>query len=228
MRRAGNNRRQGPRNSNVPQQENSQFSVVSICRFPGIGFPDKLLCTLKYCDSASFNSTPTPSSQVYSCNSLYDPDVSGSGHQPLNFDQFASLYETYVVVGATVKLEYFNNSGTVPCYVTAGYSPNVLAYTVDNLVEGKYFKKGILGLSSAGNSIRVINLPYMSTAEIFGTKFVEGDPDYYTPVSTNPTKQWYVTIKGRALDGVTNLNFTVRSTILYDVVFKGHKVPTPS
>ncbi len=39
----------------------------------------------------------TGSEYVFRLNSLYDPDLTGTGHQPYGFDQFAALYSRYKV-----------------------------------------------------------------------------------------------------------------------------------
>lgn len=45
-------------------------------------------------------------------NSLFDPDFSGIGHQPMGFDQWSNLYNHYVVVGARMTVRFMNASGS--------------------------------------------------------------------------------------------------------------------
>ena len=39
-------------------------------------------------------------------NSLFDPDQTGTGHQPYYFDQFAALYNRYTVLGSKLTAEF--------------------------------------------------------------------------------------------------------------------------
>jgi len=54
----------------------------------------------------------------YRVNSIYDPDLTGLGHQPLSHDQWALFYNHYVVnkCAATFKFTY-NGTASVPFYV---------------------------------------------------------------------------------------------------------------
>lgn len=47
-------------------------------------------------------------SYVFSCNGLWDPNVSGVGHQPTGFDQFMLMYQEYQVIGAKIRVEFAN------------------------------------------------------------------------------------------------------------------------
>ncbi len=50
-----------------------------------------------------------PSTYVFSANGLYDPDVTGIGHQPIGFDQLVGvMYDHYVVVGAKITATFTN------------------------------------------------------------------------------------------------------------------------
>ncbi len=44
--------------------------------------------------------------QTWSLNSIFDPDVSGVGHQPLGHDQWANLYHDYYVNKVRVRSTY--------------------------------------------------------------------------------------------------------------------------
>jgi hypothetical protein len=37
---------------------------------------------------------------LFSCNGLFDPNVTGTGHQPLYFDQLMAIYDHYVVLNS--------------------------------------------------------------------------------------------------------------------------------
>ncbi len=39
-------------------------------------------------------------------NSLYDPDVTGTGHQPYQYDQLTAIYQNYIVKGCYVDLTF--------------------------------------------------------------------------------------------------------------------------
>ena len=45
-----------------------------------------------------------PASYVFSANGLYDPNITGIGHQPRGFDQLMALYDHYVVIGVRAIL----------------------------------------------------------------------------------------------------------------------------
>lgn len=46
----------------------------------------------------------TCASNLFACNGLYDPDISGTGHQPRGFDEMMLLYEKYTVIGSRIKV----------------------------------------------------------------------------------------------------------------------------
>lgn len=48
-------------------------------------------------------------SYVFAANGLFDVNISGVGHQPAGFDQYMALYNEYVVLGSTIKVEFSNS-----------------------------------------------------------------------------------------------------------------------
>lgn len=50
-------------------------------------------------------------------NSLFDPDLTGVGTQPVGFDQYAALYEKYRVYEASYKVSFTSSSTTRDCIV---------------------------------------------------------------------------------------------------------------
>jgi len=54
----------------------------------------------------------SPSYQVFNLSSLFDPDTTGTGHQPIGFDQMMPLYDHYTVHAAEVVVHMTSNDAT--------------------------------------------------------------------------------------------------------------------
>lgn len=50
---------------------------------------------------------------VFSANGLYDPDITGVGHQPRGFDQLIALYDHYVVIAAKLTWKFGTTNASV-------------------------------------------------------------------------------------------------------------------
>jgi hypothetical protein len=73
--------------------------------------PDSTIRTLKY--AAQFTINPavgTPQTYVFAANGLYDPDVTGIGHQPYGLDQLMANYNHYEVLESCIRIRAFNSS----------------------------------------------------------------------------------------------------------------------
>lgn len=51
--------------------------------------------------------------QIFSANGLYDPDISGIGHQPMGFDQIQAFYDHHVVIASKVKVWFSSRDGNI-------------------------------------------------------------------------------------------------------------------
>jgi len=78
---------------------------------------------------AAFTSDGTLFDHVYNLNSIFDPDRTGTGHQPLGHDQYANFYNRYRVWSTRVKILY-QASGAVSS------SPAAVGYVADNNGSG--------------------------------------------------------------------------------------------
>lgn len=58
-------------------------------------FPDRTLVRLKYTERVQSNGTAMD--YVWNLNSIFDPNLTGTGHQPLGRDQWAGVYNRYRV-----------------------------------------------------------------------------------------------------------------------------------
>lgn len=75
---------------------------------PPIGFPLKRLVRLKYSDTIRLDpGLSTADFSTFHCNSLFDPDYSGGGHQPRAMDQWGVFYKKYTVLSSKITVKVF-------------------------------------------------------------------------------------------------------------------------
>lgn len=74
-------------------------------------FPRQMKISLRYSDTNAKTSSSTLFiDHVYNLNSIFDPDRTGTGHQPQGHDVWAQLYNRYRVDACTVKVVFTNSS----------------------------------------------------------------------------------------------------------------------
>ncbi len=93
--------------------------TMTSSRFP---VSPRLRCKLRYADTFSLGGVTGIQDQQMNLNSLYDPDRSGTGHQPRGFDQLAALYSRYRVY--SVKYHVVGTLTTANDALVAGVFPS--------------------------------------------------------------------------------------------------------
>lgn len=85
--------------------------------------PQKFKATLKYNESVPIVPGLGLGRYVFNAASLWDPNYTGTGHQPMGFDQIMPMYDHYTVIASklTVNFQYFNDTSPmiVGCYLGA-------------------------------------------------------------------------------------------------------------
>jgi len=82
-------------NKTIQKRRNNHDKTARLLRLP-TGVPDRMLIRLRY--SERQQNPATALDYVYNLNSIYDPNLTGTGHQPLGRDQWASFYNRYRVI----------------------------------------------------------------------------------------------------------------------------------
>lgn len=68
-------------------------------------FPPRKTVALRYVDTVALNPGAGGTAvQVFRANSIYDPDYTGAGHQPMFYDNYANIYGRYKVNYATITM----------------------------------------------------------------------------------------------------------------------------
>lgn len=152
-----------------------------------------------------------PVHQVYTLNGLYDPDISGTGHSVLGFNQIMPLYDHYCVVGARARITFHNRDTTHAVLVAAHLQDNTnLSTDVNQIIENGMCKWTMLGLKGSGNSVKSMTMN-CSPNKFFGNKVMQ-DEKYRGDISSNPADQVYLHITAQTEDAGTDsfqINYTI-------------------
>lgn len=178
---------------------------------------------LKYCENTTFlnpGSSGAASVYVFTANGLYDPNITGVGHQPVGFDQYMQLYNEYVVVGSTIKVVFANSDNGYP--ISVGIS--LLDFSTTGADMRKYVENGNTTwtiCSQRGGGKDVTTLNHQADIRKFSTQEVFNEQGFTGTASNNPLDTHYYHIWAVAADGSTDtgvINFNVEIT--YDVYFR--------
>jgi hypothetical protein len=157
---------------------------------------------------------------------MYDPDISGTGHQPMGFDQLMLLYEQGTVIHSRISVSFI---AQYACRVAIWLSPDTtnitdpLRISENGLIVSDTVDGAVVS-SSGGSGERRVNLTLScDVAKYFGRNQGRGivnDPDLYFTAASNPVEQVYFVVSAwhafGSLDS-SSVGFDVR--IDYDTVF---------
>lgn len=138
--------------------------------------------------------------KIYRANSMYDPDYSGAGDQPLGYDQWTAFYQRYKVYAIDYKVTFVAASsvaesivGVVPC-LTA--SPDTAA---KNAFAETYAKAE---LWSANGGFRPVVSGHLDMRKFVGaTKQEFGEENYSGPYNNDPTSVVWFHVRADTIGG---------------------------
>lgn len=175
--------------------------------------PNRKFCQMRYCEKLQLSS-PIGSYSIYRYqSSLFDPNLTGVGHQPLYHDQYAQLYQVYRVHGIKYNIG-FVNSGSYPAYVLVKFSPtgNSTASSIEYEMERPTTKARFV-LASTDTTKRNV-YGYMSVPQVEGLskKDFNGREEYEAIFGSSPTKVAKLEIMYEGISASTTINMLVELT----------------
>ncbi len=215
----------------IPKKQKAVQKKVAPIRPPTetlVGFPQVTKTTLKYHEGVLLDPTAGQfKTYLYKCNGLYDPNYTGTGHQPMGYDQLASVYSHYCVTASRIKLTQ----------LTSPANPTVVGVLVSD-------QNGSSGpwpavTEQAKNRVSFVAPTQSSTQKIIVrqkwdlhtmTGIIDGsDSTYSAAVGADPTDVQYFIIFLQALDMSTDIAAQWYLVELeYDVTFTVRKEMTSS
>lgn len=193
----------------------------------GLGY--RHVAKLKYVTQIQLNPAQDGwAGYVFCVNGLYDPDVTGTGHQPYGFDTLCGpdgLFDHFTVIGCKVKVQFTSNS---PTSGTPAWGGIVLsddgsflstASSIDHILESY----GVGSVKTIGFTPEGGHMPtltkYFSARKFFGKQFIVGGADYRGSNSSNPLEKAYVEIFAGSVYGNDPGSQTALVTLEFVAVF---------
>jgi len=192
----------------------------SVVRVPKVfGFPDRYECSLKYVEEFTFTGTGTTTNQVMRLNSLFDPNLTGTGHQPKYFDQLAAVYGTYIVLSTDFKVKLSNANANTVRYAIAVSDSAQSSTGVQDLSESKRSVSGFLGLNSGYRSVAE-HTGSINMATLHGDKYVDAQDNLQATVATSPQDPAYLTVAVADANLSNAVSVFVEITLDFHCAFK--------
>jgi hypothetical protein len=144
-----------------------------------------------YAASSVITGTATANAYVFSANGIFDPDISGTGGQPMGFDQMMQFYNHYTVIRSRIRVLFTNTSATLtPSVAVVVSGSSTVLTSIEQLVENGDLSLAQLGF--AGQQGSMARLTRSAVAARFqGIDDVMDDPNMRGDVVSNPTEQFY-------------------------------------
>jgi hypothetical protein len=193
--------------------------------FVGLGRPSSVRVHLPYVQRFSLNPTLGATvTQVFRLNSLFDPDYTGTGHQPRFFDQWCSFYTNYVVCGCHYEVTF--TCGTVDMNYVIYLDGSLISVTPgvstpDDTAE--FPNSQFLQQQAEGPVVRAAG--YVSISHLQGSlrsdEVYVNDQSNWAPVASNPPTTAYLYVSAAPSDGISSATSGVVVKLVYDCVMCG-------
>jgi hypothetical protein len=215
------------RGQNVLAQPKQKPTFTGIVEPWAPVFPARTKRKLRYSTNISLTSTSgVVATYVFSANGLFDPDISGTGHQPMGFDQLMLSYNHYTVTDAKIRCIFKNTTSSVPT-VSIRVHPDTAPVTViDQSIEYGLINTDALEIKGSYGANKEIT-------EVVSIRKAQGVQDVLDVIplsgtaAANPAEQTYFHVSMWDSSG-TSGSCNVDVIIEYVAWFTEPRVLTPS
>lgn len=184
--------------------------------------PKKLKSRLTYCEkgvSVNPGAGGIAGDYVFSLNNLYDPNVTGTGHQPLGFDQLAALYRYFVVTKARAFITFYNVDTSNEALCVASVSTSSTSITdITNAIENG--RSSYQMVSKAGDSRAIVDMKLaVDIGRELGPKDPIDNPQLWGTSAGGPTTGLFLHTSA-APNSTNDSSLTGISVVIeYDAIF---------
>lgn len=198
-------------------RRNKPKAVTTLMK--GVGFADTVFAKLTYVERLEPSIGGAIGTLVFAGNSIFDPNVSGGGHQPLYRDQYAAVYNQYRVLGSSIKVDVINvsnNSSLIWCI-----EPNTSIGSPTDISQiYEQSRAGAPKIVPVASRISSRLKKYSSTRKVCGlTKAQSNDSELSSQMGGNPNNLWYWNLFFQSADNTSVVDCVVMVKLVYYVQF---------
>lgn len=162
--------------------------------------PSTMFIQHKYVDQGTLDVATIPVTYSFIANGMYDPNITGTGHQPMGFDQMKIFYNHYVVHKAHIKVTFWaessgDNYGCI-CGIKLSDDATIPANLTTIIEQNKPFIKWKYLRDDAAKDPNVCVVKQkFNAAKYFGRVDIQDNgQDLGAAVGANPTEQAMFTL----------------------------------
>lgn len=164
---------------------------------------------LKYCQFIALNpgAAGIPATHYYRMNSIYDPDFTGTGHQPMGHDTYETLYNHYYVKSCKTTVYFSSTSavGTDACIVGMRFDNDTTTTPSGGLNELTEQRSSTWGVLSNRNDKATLRLSKMfNTNRHFGSTAKWNRTGLGADFGTNPSQVGYLQLYAAPIDAAVD------------------------
>lgn len=159
-----------------------------------VGFPNKMTMRHRYTEAISLGSvTGALATYSFSANGMFDSNITGTGHQPLYFDQMTAIYDHYTVIGSTIKVHFVSfPENTTPLIVGIMKNDDSTVTPANATAMAEQSGSVSTLLSEDPSMIRTLSCSYSAKGTYGGS--VLGNDQLQGTSATNPPEALLYTI----------------------------------
>jgi hypothetical protein len=199
-------------------------TVVPFGRETFGGFPYTARTTLKYIESIGINpAAGALGKYIFRANSVYDPNSSGTGHQPLGYDQWSTVYNNYIVMRSTIKCTFISTETSVSCPLACGVvldDDGTVASSAGTIIEQGKSKFAVINSRDLAFRNGLVLTNTYDPRSYFGLVNPIDNTDSSAVVSTNPARTaTFVVWVGDLAEAADLGAIRILVEMLFDTVF---------
>lgn len=181
---------------------------------------------LRYSEDVNISAGIGLGSYDFRANSIFDPNLTGVGHQPIGHDQWAVFYDHYVVLGAKIRVTLTQSAtGAIDtCFFSLALQDTTNTMTSQTQIrEQPRTAWTLIQTPYAGNASRTLSKKF-SAKRFFGSKSVVTWDKLGAQMGANPTEDAIFRVFFQNMTGTSSISLIANVVIDYIVLLTEPKV----
>ena len=157
-------------------------------------FPPTYNCKMHYVETVTLTTDTAGvfgAGTTFRLNSLYDPNLTGTGHQPYGYDQMAALYKRYIVSGVKVHITFTDPSAdgvAVGCMVQASGGAGALYGITPDIIKEQPLS-WVAPVNNTGSQVKHFSqyFPLQKVEGLQKVQWIANEDQYGAAINANPS-----------------------------------------